>query len=281
MNKMAVLFILDRVTGKPLFDIKEVPVPTDTDIPGERPWPTQPMPVAPAPLTRLAFSMKDLGNVTPELRNRCEKLIADMKIVESKMFQPLRADSAVASFPGSLGGTDWGGGAFDPKLGLYLVNTNALASPQQLVQQPDGSWNLKDGYVYFWDRETRMPCQAPPWGQLSAVDVSSGKIVWQSTLGISDDLPDGQRNTGRLSAGGPIVTASGLTFIGATDDSRIRAFDTRTGRELWADRLPAANYGMPVTYAAGRGKQFLAVVATGGFAGSPVNSDELVAYSLP
>jgi quinoprotein glucose dehydrogenase len=281
MNKTAMLFLLDRVTGKPIYEVKEVPVPTDTDIPDESPWPTQPMPVTPPPLARVEFKMADLADVTPEHRAFCEQMIKEKNIVESKLFQPLRGDSAVASFPGSLGGVDWGGGAFDPSLGYYIVNTNDLAGPQQMAKRPDGSWGLKDGYVYFWDYKNRLPCQQPPWGSLYAVDVNTGTIAWRSTLGVSDNLPEAVKNTGRISAGGPIVTASGLTFIGATDDSRIRAFETKTGKELWTFKLPASIYGTPITYQGKDGKQYVAAVDTGGFAGDPVNSDAVTAFSLP
>jgi quinoprotein glucose dehydrogenase len=280
MNKMAIVFILDRVTGKPIYPVTETPVPTDTDIPGEKPWPTQPIPSAPPPLARLSFTMADLGDVTPEQKAGCAKLIADWHIVDSKMFQPLRADSSVASFPGSMGGSDWGGAAFDPRLGYYIVNTNDLASPEQLVKQPDGSWNMKLGYVYFADKATRMPCQKPPWGSLSAVDVNTGKIAWRVTLGVTDSLPEGQRDTGRPSAGGPIVTAGGLIFIGATSDERLRAFDTRSGKEVWETKLPASIYGTPMTYQGKSGRQFVATVDTGGFLGAPT-SDQVVAFSLP
>jgi quinoprotein glucose dehydrogenase len=281
MNKTAMLFLLNRVTGEPIYEVKEVPVPTDTDIPDESPWPTQPMPVQPPPLARLEFKMSDIADVTPEHRAFCEQLIKEKNIVESKLFQPLRGDSAVASFPGSLGGVDWGGGAFDPSLGYFIVNTNDLAGPQQMAKRPDGSWGLKDGYVYFWDQKNRLPCQQPPWGSLYAVDVNTGTIAWRSTLGVSDNLPEAVKNTGRISAGGPIVTASGLTFIGATDDSRIRAFETKTGKELWTFKLPASIYGTPITYQSKDGKQFVAAVHTGGFAGDPVNSDEVTAFALP
>jgi quinoprotein glucose dehydrogenase len=161
------------------------------------------------------------------------------------------------------------------------VNTNDLASPQQLAKRPDGSWGLKDGYVYFWDYQTRLPCQQPPWGSLYAVDVNTAKIAWRSTLGVSDNLPDAMKNTGRVSAGGPIVTAGGLTFIGGTDDRRIRAFDSRTGAELWTFKLPASIYATPITYRGKGGKQFVAAVNTGGFTGDPVDSDTVTAFSLP
>jgi quinoprotein glucose dehydrogenase len=281
MNKTAMLFLLNRVTGEPIYEVKEVPVPTDTDIEGESPWPTQPMPVAPPPLARLEFKMSDLADITPEHRAFCEQLIKEKNIVESRLFQPLRGDSAVASFPGSLGGVDWGGGAFDPKSGLYIVNTNDLAGPQQMAKRPDGSWGLKEGYVYFWNPKTRLPCQQPPWGSLYAVDVNKGTIAWRSTLGVSDNLPEGLQNTGRISAGGPIVTGGGLIFIGATDDSRIRAFDTKSGKELWTFKLPASNYGTPITYQSRGGKQHVAVIATGGFSGDPVRSDSVISFSLP
>jgi quinoprotein glucose dehydrogenase len=281
MNKMAIVFLLDRRTGQPIYEVKETPVPTQTDIASEAPSPTQPMPVAPPPLARLAFSFSDLATVTPELHSFCQRLVQEKHIVESKPFQPLRADSAVASFPGSLGGADWGGAAFDPRLGYYIVNTNDLASPEQLAQRPDGSWNMKEGYVYFWDPERRLPCQQPPWGSLYAVDVNTGRIAWRSTLGVTETLPQGLRKTGRMSAGGPITTAGGLTFIGATDDNYFRAFDTRTGEEVWSYRLPASIYATPATYRGRNGKQYVAAVDTGGFAGSPVGSDLVVAFALP
>jgi len=281
MNKTAILFLLDRVTGKPIHDVKEVPVPTATDIASEAPWPTQPMPSAPPPLARLSFSMSELAKLTPEHQARCAALVKEWNIVESRMFQPLRSDSAVAFFPGSFGGVDWGGAAFDPSLGYYIVNTNSLASPQQLEKQPDGSYALKGGYRYFWDQETRLPCQQPPWGELMAVNVNTGEIAWRRTLGVSENLPAGMQDTGRPSLGGPITTAGGLTFIGGTDDNRLRAFDSRTGKPLWETRLPASVYATPMTYQGRSGRQYVAAVNTGGVAGGPVSNDEVSAFSLP
>jgi quinoprotein glucose dehydrogenase len=278
MNKTAIMFILDRVTGRPLFDVREMPVPTETDVPGEQPWPTQPMPVAPPPLTRLSYAADDILDVTPELKARCEALVAKLNIAPSKPFQPLRADSAINFFPGSLGGVDWGGGAFDPELGLYVINLNELASPQQLEQQPDGSWGMKGGYAYFADMETGFPCHKPPWGELVAVDVVKGTVAWRRPLG--DTGHPALKDAGITSAGGPFTTSGGLTFIGATKDQRLRAFETKTGKLLWTAELPGSSYGTPMTYAAGK-RQMVAVVATGGFAFSPAASDEVVAYALP
>ena len=281
MNKTAILFMLNRVTGKPLYEIKEVAVPTETDIPNEQVWPTQPMSVTP-PLSKLTYDNSDLANVTPEHRAYCEKLAKDKTVTASKMFQPLRADSAVASFPGSLGGSDWGGAAFDPARGIYVANTNNLAALAQMVKRPDGSYGMKDGYAYFWNPATRQPCSAPPWGNLNAVDVNTGKILWQVTLGVSDDLPAGQQNTGRVNIGNPMITAGGLAFIGATDDNRFRAFDSANGKELWSFKLEGmANTG-PVSYQGKDGRQYVAVIATGGnSAGVPATTDEITAFALP
>ena len=280
MNKTSLLFILNRVSGESLYEVQERPVPIETDIPGESPWPTQPVPVAPPPLARRSFDLAELTDITPEHHAFCARLVEEKHIVASRPFQPLRSDSAVASFPGSLGGTDWGGAAFDPRLGYYIVNTNDLASPEQLAQGPDGSWNLEDGYVYFWDPVKRLPCQPPPWGSLYAVNVNTGQIAWRSVLGVSDNLPEGLRRTGRPSAGGPIVTAGGLTFIAATDDRRLRAFASKTGEELWTYELPTSTYGTPITYRGRDGIQYLAVVNTGGFADTPVENDAVIAFAL-
>ncbi|MBU3077546.1 PQQ-binding-like beta-propeller repeat protein [Sphingomonas quercus] len=278
MNKTAIMFILDRLTGKPIYDVREVPVPTETDVPGEQPWPTQPMPVTPPPLTRLSWEPGDIVDATPELKARCEAVAKELNVSASKMFQPLRADSAVNFFPGSLGGVDWGGGAFDARQGIYVVNVNELASPQQLAQQPDGTWGMKAGYAYFLDRETGFPCHRPPWGSLVGVDVNKGKIVWKRPLG--DTGIPALKDAGLISAGGPITTASGLTFIGGTKDKRLRAFETRTGKLLWEAELPGPVSATPMTYAAG-GRQMVAAVATGGASFAPTTSDAVVAYALP
>jgi quinoprotein glucose dehydrogenase len=229
----------------------------------------------------MSFSLSELNDLTPEIEARCRKLAQDWKIVDSKPFQPPRADAAVAHFPGGQGGVNWGGAAFDPARGYYIINITNLASPAQLAERQSGSWGLAYGYRYFWDRATRIPCQRPPWGELVAVDVSTGAIAWRSTLGVTDSLPEGLRETGRPSAGGVIATASGLIFVGATDDRRLRAFDSTSGRLLWERQLPASIYATPMTYRGRSGRQFVAVVATGGMTGSDVTDDEVIVFALP
>jgi quinoprotein glucose dehydrogenase len=279
-NKSALLFLLDRVTGKPLYEVKEVPVPTHSEIPGEAPWPTQPVPVKPGPLGRLSFKMSELADVTPQIKARCTQLAKEWNVVESRMYEPPRTTAAVPHFPGGQGGMNWGGSTFDPSSGYFITNITNMASAVQLAQRPDGTWNSAHGYRYFWDASARIPCQRPPWGELVAVDVDTGDIAWRRTLGLTDSLPEGLRDTGRPSAGGTIATAGGLVFVGATDDSRFRAFDSSTGELLWETRLTASVYATPMTYQGKSGRQFVAAVNTGGMTGSAVTNDEVTVFSL-
>jgi quinoprotein glucose dehydrogenase len=128
------------------------------------------------------------------------------------------------------------------------------------------------------------PCQKPPWGELMAVDLSAGEIVWRVPLGVTEQLPENRRRTGRLNVGGPIVTAAGLVFIGATNDRRFRAFDAETGAELWVTELPLSAHAVPITYAAADGRQYVAVVAAGQLAmdePGAADAESLIAYALP
>ncbi len=277
-NKTAVLFMLDRVTGAPLHPIREEAVPIESDIPDEKPHPTQPFSVTP-PLGLLSWN-GELANVSPEHRAFCEKFVKDKNALPAKPFQPLRVDGAVVSFPGSLGGVDWGGLSYDPGRGLLIVNTNNLAHFSAQEKRADGSYGMKDGYQYFWQQETRMPCQPPPWGQFHAVDVNTGQIKWSVPLGITESLPAGQQNTGRVGLGNPMLTASGLAFVGAVDDGRLRAFDSNNGKEVWQVKLAGnANTG-PITWRGRSGRQYVTVVATGG-ANGLATSDEVVTFALP
>jgi quinoprotein glucose dehydrogenase len=286
MNKSAYLFILDRVTGKPIYPVKEVPVPAST-VTDEQAWPTQPIPVTPPPLAKQSFTAAtDIVTVTPELEAVCKKLIADHKLHDSVPFSPLTMDSQIARFPGSGGGPEWGGGAFDPKLGYFIVNTQELGSIEQLEKKKEGYWGSTTGPDSFFispdESKGYMPCHQPPWGDLWAVNVNTGKVAWRVNLGVTDSFPEGKRNTGRPNLGGPLTTGSGLIFIGATDDSRFRAFETKTGKEIWTYKLDASAHASPITYQGKDGKQYVAIVATGGsFVHSPPVGDSLVVFALP
>ncbi len=283
VSKSALLFILNRVTGKPIDPIVERPVPP-SDVPGEKAWPTQPFPTATPPLARQTMTEADIATVTPELEAYCKKLVADNHIRLGGPYLPTGFNTSTVNFPGTLGGGNWGGGSFDPKLGYLFVNTHDMGQIQSLVATPGQALPFGHGQPFgrFMDPSSHMMCQQPPWGQLSAVNVNTGKLVWQVPLGITESLPPEKQNTGRPNMGGSIVTATGLVFIGATDDSRFRAFDATTGKELWAVKLEASAHATPITYEGSDGKQYVVITSTGGgFLDSPLTSDTVTAFTLP
>lgn len=262
-TKTGFVFLLDRETGKPLFDVEERPVPKST-IPGEQSWPTQPYPVKPPPFARQSMRRDDLTTVTPESRAECEAMIKDA-VVETKLFDPIGERTQVM-FPGTNGGSNWGGGSFDPTTGTLYVNSMDVAGFMRMVKRDGAKIPYRNqGFGRFWDKNL-YPCQQPPWGSLTAVDLNKGEIRWRSTLGEYDELTArGIPKTGASNLGGSIVTAGGLVFIGATNDAKFRAFDKDTGEELWMTRLPASAHATPMTYLGPRsGRQFVAVAVGGG-----------------
>ena len=127
----------------------------------------------------------------------------------------------------------------------------------------------------------QLPCQQPPWGQLTAVNVNTGEFAWRVPLGVTDSLPAGKQNTGRPGNGGTIATAGGLVFVGATDDARFRAFDAKTGKELWVTKLGGAAQATPMTYQGRDGRQYVVIASTGGgFFNNPVTDDSIMAFAL-
>ena len=231
-------------------------------------------------MARASFSLDEVANLTPDQHAACQGMIDKDHLTGSKRFEPIPADHAIIRFPGGEGGPEWAGGAFDPKLGLFIVNTNNFGYIEKLVRQPNGEWNMTSGR--FVDRKSNLYCQNPPWGMLTAVNVNTGDIAWQVNLGVSDNLPEDKKNTGRPSNGGPIVTAGGVTFIGGTDDQRFRAFDSKTGKEVWTIKLDYSAHATPITYQGKDGRQYVAVVATGGsYLASPSGGDSLIVYALP
>ena len=281
INKTGLLFVLDRVTGKLLYPVVEKPVPP-SDVPGEHASATQPFPVTPEPLAQMRV---ELYHELPEHTAWCKAYVEDNHMLLAKEpYTPPAFNRYSVSLPGTQGGVNYSGGAFDPAHGLFVVNVNNFAQPMRIV--PDGGGGYINagalaGTTRFWDAEKHLPCNEPPWGQLVAVDVNRGKIVWRSVLGVTDSFPEAQQHTGRPGLGGPILTGGELTFIGATDDARFRAFDTKTGHELWTYRLPASAESIPITYTGEHGKQYVAIVATGGgLLNAPLLSDEIIAFKL-
>jgi quinoprotein glucose dehydrogenase len=281
VNKTGLMFILDRVTGKPLFPVIEKPVPP-SDVPGEHASLTQPFPIKPDPLAPMKVQLYD---DLPDHAAWCKSYAEDNHMLLAQQpYTPPAFNRYSVNLPGTHGGVNYAGGAFDPALGLFIVNVNNLGQPMRIVPDPAGGYTNSGqfaGTARFWDPEKRLPCTEPPWGELVAVDVNNGEIAWRSILGVTDDLPEGKQHTGRPGLGGPIATAGGLTFIGATDDARFRAFESKTGREVWTYQLPASAESIPITYMDQDGKQYIAVVATGGgLLRAPLLSDELIAFKL-
>ncbi len=280
LTKMGFVFILDRLTGKPLFPVEERPVP-HSDVPGEAAWPTQPSPVKPPPIVRQSFSEGDLSTVTPESNRYCAQLFHSLE--SHGMYTPYGRKLTLV-VPGTLGGANWSGASFDRASGYLFVNANEVGAvgamePQAADAPVRYRRASKEGeYARFWD-EHQWPCQKPPWGTLNAVDVNKGEIVWKVPIGVVDGL---KTTTGTPNLGGSIVTDGGVVFIGATTDSRFRAFDARTGEQLWVGDLEASAYATPMTYLGKKtGKQFVVIAAGGGgyFIGKV--SDVLVAFAPP
>jgi quinoprotein glucose dehydrogenase len=228
---------------------------------------------------------EELANVTPESRAYCEKLIEGA--VFGEIFTPIGFKPTVL-FPGTNGGANWGGSSYDPETHTLYVNSMDVGMLYHMEKRPEGS---KIPYrpqgsgtpnSRFWDPNL-YPCQAPPWGSLTAIDLDRGVFRWRSILGVVDALIEkGVPPTGAPNIGGSIVTAGGLIFIGATDDARFRAFDKDSGAELWVTRLPASALATPMTFLGKKTKKQYVVIAVGG--GNKYDnkySDSLVAFSLP
>ena len=284
VNKTGLLFTLNRVTGKPIFDVVERPVP-ESDVPGELTSPTQPFPVKPEPLTQMTISRDHLYKGEPQHQSYCEHMVDDNNMKLGGPYMPIALNQYSISPPGPQGGINYWGGSYDPKLHLFVSNTTNLFQPMRLVQKPDGSYINEGplaGLRRFGDADRHLPCGPTPWGELVAVNMDTGDIAYRKTLGVTDAFPPQLQNTGRPSTGGPILTASGLTFVGGTDDFRFRAFATATGQQLWETKLPSSIEATPATYMGGDGRQFVTVVSTGGsLTGSDVTNDEIIAFALP
>jgi quinoprotein glucose dehydrogenase len=289
-TKTGLLFTFDRDNGTPVFPIAERPVPQDA-VPGEHPSPTQPYPSAPPALTRQApVTPDDAWGVAWFDTRACRGRIESAR--SEGIFQPPALQESIMQ-PGNAGGANWGGIAFDPKRQLAIVNTMTLPFlvaliPRARLPAESNAPEFKDfefarqaGTPYGMRRSAfksslGIPCVKPPWDTLSAVDMTRGVVKWQVPLGRAPVLPI---DIGIPALGGPIVTAGGVVFIGATLDDRFRAFATDTGKLLWDVKLPAGGQATPMTYAIGD-RQFV-VIAAGGYKGDSTRGDYVVAYALP
>jgi quinoprotein glucose dehydrogenase len=298
MNKVGLLFLLDRVSGKPIYGVEEHPVP-QSEVPLERASKTQPFPLKPPPLVRMTMRASDIATVTPELEKACKELIEGAQL--GGPYLPVSYNRLRVQFPGNHGGVNWFGTSFNPQLGYLFVNTNELGQLSGVKDHdpksgramgdgtgnrvdPDGPYEGVPGGGRFsvpGSDSQQLPCQQPPWGQLTAVNVNTGEFAWRVPLGVTDSLPPDKQKTGRPGNGGTIATAAGLVFVGATDDSRFRAFDAKTGKELWTFKLGGAAEATPMTYQGRDGKQYVVIPSTGGgFFGNPMTDDSIMAFAL-
>jgi quinoprotein glucose dehydrogenase len=300
-TKTGLLFLLDRETGAPLFTVEERPV-AKSDVPGEVASPTQPFPVKPRPLLPLGPITDDtIWGLSDADRAECRAMLKQYRA--QGIYTPPSLQGTVM-FPGDGSGTNWGSVAYDPERQVLVLNTTRLATLVQLIPRAEAAalrersraagenfeFGSQEGAPFVMRRRTFLsskgiPCLAPPWGMLAAVDLSSGEVRWEVPLGrglvdhpLAKTIPSDL--SGVPSRGGPLVTASGLIFIASTMDGRFRAFDIDEGREVWETRLPRAGIATPMTYRAADGRQMIVIAAGGHGKVGLETGDHLVAFAL-
>jgi len=273
VSKAGLMFFLERDTGKSVYPVEERPVP-QSDTPGEHSWPTQPFPIKPPPLARLGMKPDEIFTGEPEHEKFCRDLVAQIGGIHNEgPYTPYSSNEFRIIFPGQQGGPNYGGVAVDPQLNYVFVNARNVGGLGRLDKSPEGDQvayrrfsPLGKGsfYARFWDPKTQLPCQQPPWAELMAVNANTGDIAWRIPLGTSDALEaKGVHNTGAFGQGGPIATAGGLVFIAGTNDNRLRAFESRTGKLLWETKLDTQGRTNPMTYMGRDGKQYVVIVSSG------------------
>jgi quinoprotein glucose dehydrogenase len=289
-TKQGRVFVFERATGRSLFPIEERPAPA-SDIPGEVSAPTQPFPVLPEPFSRQVLDIDDMWGLTWFDRDWCRREFRKLRY-EGPFTPPSERGSLVFPF----GGGNWGGVAYDRVNNLLIAKGQNLALRVRLIRK-DTKEKDADGKLVGSDlvgtpyraemglfvSPLGLPCTPPPFGTLSAIDLASGKLRWQVPLGQSrykGITAPAAFGWGSPNIGGPMVTAGGLVFVGAAMDRKLRAFDVKSGAELWSGELPAPGMAVPMTYEAG-GRQYIVIAAGGNARVSPELGDAIVAFALP
>lgn len=295
-TKAGHIFLLNRVTGEPLFPVEERPVP-QTDVPGEWTFPTQPFPTMPKPVLNELITESDLID-WPVVSKGCREQYAELRY--EGLYTPPSIEGTLQS-PGVSGGFNWGAGSINPSDNQFV--TTYLNMPYIIRLEPREDVGPRDGdeSAFVWSNgpqygtryrvrrqaflsDKMVPCIKPPWGSIMAIDLNTGRQLWRKPLGsLYGRLPlvGAWFNVGAPVSGGNLQTASGLVFAAASADEHLRAFDAKTGDLLWAKKLPFSAHATPMTYRLGRGgKQFL-VVASGGMTMMDKRTgNTLVAFTL-
>ena len=284
ITKMGLLFVFDRVTGEPVYGMEERPVP-QTVVPGEVTAKTQPFPVKPPPLAKNTFRLEEMYDRSPEHARFCKELFETNQMKIGGPYTPLPLEGNALFFPSTLGGGNWGGVSVDPSLGLLFVNVmnvGAVGAHGEAglgVRADVGLWTLR---AVLESRDADPVPESAVWRTDRG---RSGFGRHRVAIGAGQDRgagSDRRARYGSLNLGGSIATAGGLVFIGATNDSRFRAFDSKTGKLLWEAKLEASGHTSPITYMGRDGRQYVALMAAGGggFLGGGL-SNSLVAFALP
>jgi len=278
-----------------LFPIDERAVPQDV-VDGESPSTTQPFSSLPPLVSHAPVKPDDAWGFTFWDRGACRDKIASLK--SEGIFTPPSLQGSIER-PGYAGGSNWGSGAWDPVRKLLIANVMDVPMVVTLIPRDKLGAEYDSGLYKDWEfaRQTGTPyamrrklldsplgapCIAPPWGKLVAVNLAQGKIAWEKPLGTSRDKAPWPfwSLEGAPNMGGPLSTAGGLVFIGATTDNYLRAFDTTNGTELWKARLPAGAQATPMSYEAG-GRQYVVIAAGGHAKLGTTRGDYVQAFALP